>query len=268
MNLPAYLARIGFDAGINFDACVEPTVEVLFAIQRAHLLHVPFENFDIHLGRPIVLDEAALFDKIVTRRRGGFCYELNGLLAAALEEIGFHVVRLSAMAAEDDGGYSPDFDHLALQVHAQDDPETAYLVDVGWGNGPLEPLRMLDMREQRQQNRIFRLRPEGCHLVFEERGGRGLEGEGNASQAEFVRHYRFTLMPRVLADFAGMCSYHQTSPESIFTRKRMATIFTPGGRVTLSGTNLIETTPSGRTERELSPEEVGSVLRERFGLVL
>ena len=266
MNLSAYLARIGYSGP------VEPTFEVLCGIQQAHLLHVPFENFDIHLGTPIVLSEAVLYEKIVTRRRGGFCYELNGLLAAVLEQIGFRVIRLSAQGAEDDGGYSADFDHLALQVHALDDPETPFLVDVGWGNGPFEPLRLLDQEEQRQGGRkrntlrSFRLQPEGCHLVLEERGGRGLAGEGDASQADFVRHYRFTLTPHVLADFEGMCRYHQTSPDSIFTRKRMATLFTPEGRVTLSDLRLIETTAASRTEREVSPDEVSEVLLERFGL--
>ena len=85
-------------------------------MHRAHLLAVPFENLDIHLGRPISLDQDALFGKIVTRRRGGFCYELNGLFALLLRELGFEVTLLSAGVARADGGFGPEFDHLTLLV--------------------------------------------------------------------------------------------------------------------------------------------------------
>jgi N-hydroxyarylamine O-acetyltransferase len=75
MNVPAYLGRIGYNGSLA------PSIGVLRELHRAHLFSVPFENLDIHLGRPIVLDEARFFQKIVERRRGGFCYELNGLFA-------------------------------------------------------------------------------------------------------------------------------------------------------------------------------------------
>ena len=85
MNLQAYLHRI------NYRGEQTPTAATLCQLHRAHLLAAPFENLDIHLGRPIVLDQDALFDKIVRRRRGGFCYELNGLFALLLRELGFEV---------------------------------------------------------------------------------------------------------------------------------------------------------------------------------
>jgi len=91
MDVGAYLNRIGFDGAPRQRA------DTLRALHAAHLETVPFENLDIHLGRPIVLDEAAFFDKIVRRGRGGFCFELNGLFAALLRALGFDVTMLSGV---------------------------------------------------------------------------------------------------------------------------------------------------------------------------
>ena len=110
MDIHAYLSRIGYRGTL------EPSAATLHALQQAHLLAVPFENLDIHLGRPIVLDQTALFDKIVARRRGGFCYELNGLFAVLLRELGFEVTLLSAGVARASGGFGPEYDHLTLLV--------------------------------------------------------------------------------------------------------------------------------------------------------
>ena len=270
VNLSAFLERIAYSGSRR------PNLAVLRAVQQAHLLAVPFENLDIHLGRPISLDVTALFDKIVTRRRGGFCYELNGLLAEMLAALGFGVTRLSAMAAEDGGAFSADFDHLALCVTCPAEPGdagAAWLVDVGWGNGPRGPLRIAGWEEQAQPHpageRIFRLNPQDGYLVLEERGARGLQGEGQAGPDDWVRHYRFTLAARSLADFDAMCRYHQTDPGSIFTRQRIATRYTPTGRITLAGMKFIQMEDGRRSERLLEDEAAAQrVLRERFGLVL
>jgi N-hydroxyarylamine O-acetyltransferase len=259
IDLSAYLDRI------KYAGSVEPSAAVLCALQRAHLLAVPFENHDIHLGRTIRLDEDALFDKIVVRRRGGFCYELNGLFARLLEEIGFRVLRLSARGYNDDGSYGKEFDHLLLQVHAPDDPEVAWLVDVGWGDGPLQPLLLLEAGEQQQGGRAFQLQQDGEHLLLAEK----------KVDNTWLPFYRFTLQPYSLSDFAGMCDYHQRSPASIFTQKRLATVQRPDGRDTLSDLRLIVTHESGlrgsgqRDERILAGEaEVRQVLRDLFGIEL
>src|SRR6476660_7309603 len=120
MDVQAYLRRI------NYHGEQAPTAAVLRDLHRAHLLAVPFENLDIHLGRPIVLDQAALFDKIVRRRRGGFCYELNGLFGLMLRQLGFDVTLLAAGVARADGGFGPEFDHLTLLVRipAETTPDT------------------------------------------------------------------------------------------------------------------------------------------------
>jgi arylamine N-acetyltransferase len=129
LDADAYLDRIGFD---NQRPPV-PDAATLRALHRAHLLTVPFENLDIHLGRPIVLDLAALERKLVGERRGGFCYELNGTFAALLRQLGYEVWLLEARVRTSEGqGFGPPFDHLLLRVRCQDGPEE-WLADVGFG---------------------------------------------------------------------------------------------------------------------------------------
>src|SRR5512147_1356301 len=135
MDVQAYLRRIDYRGELD------PTAATLHALHRAHLLSVPFENLDIHLSRPIVLDQDALFDKIVTRRRGGFCYELNGLFALLLEQLGYKVTRLAARVVGTDDSLGPQFDHLTLQVQCPDESHSPWLADVGFGDSFLEPLR-------------------------------------------------------------------------------------------------------------------------------
>lgn len=254
MDIAAYLARIHYQGPLT------PNAAVLCALQRAHLYHVPFENLDIHLGRAIRLDEEALFNKIVTRRRGGFCYELNGLMARVLVKLGYAVDLLNARGVEDDGSYSREFDHLALRVRCPDDPHTAWLVDVGWGNGPLEPLVLGHANEQPQGERTFVLNPVGEYTMLIERV------VGSEGQPGWMRHYVFTPRAHAFEDFEECCRYHQTSPESMFTRKTLCTLFLPEGRVTLSDHRLILTRHGQREEHELSPEEEIQALLHWFAL--
>src|SRR3984893_16188417 len=147
MDIRAYLKRI------NYKGPVAPSAETLRLLQVAHLCTVPFENLSIHSGEPIVLDDQALFEKIIRRRRGGFCYELNGLFAALLRTLGFDVTMLSARVANDEGVFGPDFDHMTLQASLAD----PWLVDVGFGDSFLEPLRLDEESEQVQGSRAYRI---------------------------------------------------------------------------------------------------------------
>jgi N-hydroxyarylamine O-acetyltransferase len=256
MDVEAYLQRIryGRTAAPVSDL---PSVHLLRALHRAHLFTVPFENLDISRGREIVCDEARILYKIVNERRGGFCYELNGAFAALLRALGFRVTLLSGRVAREDGGDSPEFDHLTLRV----DVEEPWLADVGFGECFLEPLRLESGVEQEQGGRIYRLTSRSvANGVFD------LEV---MADGKWKREYAFTLQPRELSDFAGMCRYHQTSPESHFTRQRICTMATRQGRITLSDRKLIETTAGSRQETLLSGEEEWrGKLRELFGVVL
>jgi N-hydroxyarylamine O-acetyltransferase len=249
MNVQAYLQRINYTGPLN------PTAENLAGLHRAHLLAVPFENLDIHLGRPIVLDETSLFRKIVEERRGGFCYELNGLFAALLRRLGFNVTLLSARVSGDNNAFGPEFDHLTLLVQL----EERWLADVGFGECFREPLRLDQPGEQVQPLGAYRLTHAGDEWVYWERQ------EAMAWQPQ----YQFTLQPRRLADFAGMCRYQQTAPESHFTQKRICSLATPEGRVSLSDMRLIITANGRREEQELADQaEVEAALREWFGVEL
>jgi N-hydroxyarylamine O-acetyltransferase len=257
MNVEAYLHRIRYYAPLA-PAVDRPTIDLLRSLHRAHLLAVPFENLDISLGREIVCDEARILHKIVNEHRGGFCYELNGAFAALLRELGFRVTLLSARVALEDGGYSPEFDHLALRV----DLEESWLADVGFGECFMEPLRLAFRTEQQQGGKTYRLtsRPTEDGDVFD---------LAVLVESGWKPEYAFTLRPHQFADFAGMCRYHQTSPDSHFTRQRICSMATPEGRVTLSEEKLIETRTGSRQETFLTgKEEWRAKLRERFGVVL
>jgi len=246
--LSAYLERIAYRGPRD------ATVATLRALHLAHLYAVPFENLDIHLGQPIVLDQAALFDKIVTRRRGGFCYELNGMFCALLRALGFRVTMLAAGVAHETGGYGPEFDHMTLRV----DLDEPWLADVGFGQGFRLPLRLNETAPQEQDGYAYRIIGEGGYRVL----------QGRAAEGAWKPQYRFTPQPHVLSDYGECCLYHQTSPQSHFTQNRICTLATPDGRITLSGMRLIITSGAEKTERTLADAaEYAAVLRDLFGVV-
>jgi N-hydroxyarylamine O-acetyltransferase len=253
VDIPAYLQRI------RYHGSLKPTWETLRDLHLAHLYSVPFENLDISLGRPILLDEQRIFEKLVRRRRGGFCYELNGLFAALLTALGFQVTYLSASDAKEDGAYGPEFDHLVLLVTSPQDPATAWLADVGWGDTYRQPLLAHTPAEQAQDGRIYWLEPQGEYRLLWQR-----DADGTAE-----RQYRYTFQPRRFQDFAAICHYHQTSPESSFTRRRICTLALPGGRLTLSDMRLIVTLGGKRTERPVGEDgEYRRLLHDLFGVTL
>jgi N-hydroxyarylamine O-acetyltransferase len=247
MNVDAYLERIGYRGPLA------PTADSLRRLQVAHLLAVPFENLSVHAGEPVVLEDEALFEKVVGRRRGGFCYELNGLFAALLKGLGFRVEMLSAAVARRDGGFGPEFDHMALLVTLGE----RWLADVGFGDSFVEPLLVDERAEQAQGSRSFRIEEGGGRLVLLKREAGGA----------WEPQYRFGLEPHAYADYAEMCRFHQTSPESHFTRGRVCSRLTAEGRVTLSGLRLITTRGVEKVERDLGGEdEYEAALLEHFGV--
>jgi N-hydroxyarylamine O-acetyltransferase len=248
LDLSAYLDRIAYTGPLD------ATAEVLRDLHRAHLFSVPFENLDIALGRKIVCDKDAFLRKIVERRRGGFCYELNGAFAELLRAIGFRVTLLSARVPREDGSDGPDFDHLALRV----DLDQSWLADVGFGDSFLNPLQMGSYAEQSHDGRTYRVVESG-NLLHMER---------TEPAATWKRQYSATLTPRNLDEFAAMCHYHQTSPDSPFTRKSVCSKATPEGRVTVADRRLIITRSGIREERSIASDSEGrSTLEEYFDIV-
>lgn len=251
MDIQAYLQRL------NYDGPLETSAETLRRLQLAHLLAVPFENLSIHHREPILLSDDSLFEKIVTRRRGGFCYELNGLFAALLRGLGFDVKMLSAEVANGGGGFGPDFDHMTLLVTIGE----RWLADVGFGDSFIEPLRVDERGAQTQGSRAYRIAADNDFLIVEMRDAN--------SNDEWKPEYRFTLKPYEYPDYAGMCEFHQTSPESHFTKARICSRLTPNGRISISGTRLITTEDATRRERLIeNQEEYDELLRNDFGIIL
>lgn len=241
---------------IGYRGPVRPSVEVLRRLHLRHLLTVPFENLDIHLERPIVLSEAAFFDKIVTHHRGGFCYELNGSFAALLKAIGFRVTMLSASVARKDGRFTPDFDHMTLLVRLKE----RWLADVGFGDSFTEPKRLDTASPQEDNGKLYRVtRTDGGRMVlrWDEKG------------SSWEPQYRFSLRRRRLADFVPRCRWQETSPDSHFRKGRLITRLTPTGRVTLTDTKLIVARGSKRVERAVrSRNDFDRLLHRWFGLDL
>lgn len=264
MDIEKYLLRIG-----NL-VPVEPTLEALRCVHRSHLLSVPFENLTLHTGGRVQLDLPLLYEKIVNQRRGGFCYENNGLFSWLLSKMGFEVTLLSGQVRNHITlRFGPPFDHLISMVTLKGQ---RWLCDVGFGaSGFNIPLSLETNEPQQQGHRVYRIRKDKDVHFLEWQGeeDRGVNGE-------WTEIYKFTLEPRCLEDFIEMCGYHQSSPSSIFYCKSLCSILTPGGRVTYIGHKLITTVfPTDArgsvlktTTRELKDEEIPGVLEEQFGVVL
>ncbi|MFE3632902.1 arylamine N-acetyltransferase [Streptomyces cellostaticus] len=257
----AYLRRIGAARPQH------PTAEALRELHLRHLRTVPFENLSIHLGEEIVLEEERLLDKVVGRRRGGFCYELNGAFGALLAALGYEVALLAGRVYGEEGRLGIPYDHLALRVRAADG--TDWLADVGFGAHSHFPLAAAERGEQPDPGGTFRVTESGPDPA-------GVTGAGPATggaDLDVLRdgrpRYRLEQRPRALGDFAGGAWWHSTSPRSHFTRSLVCSRVTgDGGRITLSGRALTITAPGGRkeTREAATDEEVLALYREEFGI--
>lgn len=248
LDVDAYLRRIGVGERRR------PDLAWLGELQERHLLSVPFENLSVRGGEAIVLDEQRLFDKIVAGRRGGFCYELNGLFGWLLVQLNYVVGRVSAgVYNAERGEYGPPFDHMALIVHL----DRPYLVDVGFGDSARGPIAL----------------PHG--RTADVSGSYRLAGQEEPDQYVLERDaeggwrplYRFDGAPRALVEYAEMCRYHQTSPASSFTQRTVCTLATTDGRVTLSQEGLTVTQDGQKSRTPVdTADERQRLLVELFGM--
>jgi len=240
-RVDAYLERFGADRATPLDE-----------LQRRHLERVPFENLDIHLGQPITLTEDALFDKVVERKRGGFCYELNGVFGMLLEALGARVDLVGARVWVD-GAFGPPLDH-ALLIVTWPGAAARQLVDVGFGRFTVRPLQF-DGREPQIDD-------AGTFRITDVEESPGLVDVWNGDTPAC----RIDPRPLALADFAPMCWYQQTSPASHFTVGPTCSRLDGNGRVTIAGDLLIRTTGGERTETRLEGDEaILDAYDEHFG---
>jgi N-hydroxyarylamine O-acetyltransferase len=249
VDLGAYFARIGYSGSPKAD------LRTFRAIHRAHLAAIPYENLDVRLGRPGGLSPAVAYGKLVTRRRGGWCYEMNGVLAWALEEIGFSVTRLAGAVLREERGDAVIGNHMVLKV-ALDGRD--WLADVGLGDGLLEPIPIEagDHQVGGYDFRLERLDEQWWRLHNHPLGG--------------ARNFDFTLAPADAATLAGMCHWLRTSPDSIFTQAVLAYRHAPDGWVVVLGRILRilrRITPTTKRDHLIeSPQELVAILRTEFGL--
>ncbi|WP_141580008.1 arylamine N-acetyltransferase [Actinomadura sp. WMMA1423] len=262
LDLPAYLKRVGHDGDLA------PTGATLRALHREHVTSIPFENLEIMLGRPIDLSLDAVQAKLVGRPRGGYCYEHNRLFAAVLEKLGYEVTALAGRVTLGAEKVLPAT-HALLHVRPPDASrdEPAWLCDVGFGAGPLEPLRLVDGEEADQDGWGFRLR-QGRTVTAWTPNTTGWEMHQRGPEGWIQRH-TFVLSEAFRIDFEVGSYYVSTSPRSPFTTRPFAQRFSADALHVLDGTKLTLTRPDGNVEtRTLAPEDLPQALADDFGIVL
>lgn len=257
-QLDGYLARIGQPRSTH------PTLDALNALLAAQLDRIPFENVDVLLHRSIDIDLDAVFDKLVTRRRGGYCFEQNTLFAAALRGLGYDVTPLAARVRWNiDESIPTPQSHMLLRVRVD---HRDYMIDAGFG-GPNPPCA-LPLSGPAPDGLPYRLGSPPASAVAA--GALHLFDLEMRHGDEWIKLYRFDLSPQPWIDFEPRNWHVCTHPASIFRHRLMAARTDGPVRLTLSNDELTERTLDGQTthHRLETPHDVTAVLRDRFGLAL
>ena len=246
VHVTAYLRRIGLSAPVPIDR------NGLERLQRAHLTAVPFENLDVFYGRGVETGSDWSVPKVVERRRGGWCYELNGAFAALLEGIGFNVKRLGAFVLLD-GEAAEHPDHLTLEISL----ERPYLVDVGFGDSFIKPLPLDEGGPH-----------DGGTGYFSFQFAEDMTTLTTVTGSEFQPQYRFGPAPHDLGDFDRSSDLLQHDPEKSWTKGRLVTRLLDGGpdRVTLLEGRLKFRRNGTWTETPVAEEDWAAALDEWFGM--
>jgi N-hydroxyarylamine O-acetyltransferase len=246
VELQAYLDRIGYAGPVR------PDLATLRALHRAHLQAIPYENLDVQLGRPLTPDPAAAYDKIVRRRRGGWCYEMNGLFGWALDQVGFSVMRMAGAAMREVRGDSAIGNHLVLHVEIDGKP---WIADVGFGDGIPEPFPL----------KASALSCDGFDFRLEAMD----EGWWRFHNHEFggAKSFDFRAEPADPDLLAEKCAWLQAWEESTFRLNLIAQRWRGDEILQLLGRCVRHIRPGDRRERTIgSADELVAVLREEFTL--
>ncbi len=248
MKIDAYLDRIAYSGPMRKD------IATLTALHRAHLRAIPYENLDVQFGRPVTLELSAIFDTLVTRRRAGWCYEMNGLFGWALAELGFKVTRSAGAVMRQARGDEAIGNHLVLKVELE---EAIFLADVGFGDGPLDPIFIASgpFISSGFEFAVSRL-DDGWWRLHNHKSG------GAAS-------FDFNMKPADEALLAERCFWLQSSPESPCVQNAVLQHHSADGLWMMRGRVLRKVTPAAQKDYliESAAEYVG-VLAEVFGLRL
>lgn len=251
IDVQAYLERIGFDEKVTV------SLPCLQKLHKLNLLQIPFENLDMHIGRKITLNPAQFFDKIVHQKRGGFCFELNGLFYELLTHYKYSAKLISCRILDKkNDNFDDEFGHLALMVTLGN---KNFLCDVGFGELAFEPLEIQLNKIQEDSRGLFkfeRFNKEYLSLSVENK---------DAFQCKYI----FSPVARKLRDFEGMCLYHQTSPLSHFTQNKLISIPTEKGRISLTEKSLKIWSGNETKESAIrNNSEFNTALKKYFQIVL
>jgi N-hydroxyarylamine O-acetyltransferase len=246
VDVTKFLNRIGIYKSEN------PSLDFLTKIQNRHLLSIPFEDLDIPSKR-IELNLEKIYEKIILSKRGGFCYELNGLLHWLLTSINFKVDMLSARVFNSNKNeFGPEYDHLVLQVHLDKD----YLVDVGFGDSFRVPIQM-------PEGEVFDV--SGKYKIFNT--SENIFELRQKKEESWQPQYSFSTEPKQFNDFSEMCAFQQDSPTSHFRTRMVCTIATETGRITLSNNSLTITEGDKKDRIEFSDENIFyDLLKKHFAI--
>ena len=245
MDLDAYLRRIGLKGPLP------PTVETLQSVHRAQACAVPYEGLDIQLGVPLDLNPERIFDKLVTRGRGGWCYETNGLLAWALAKLGFDVRRCTAGVYRREKGDAALGNHLTLIVTL----EQEWLCDLGLGDALRGPVPLVEgiHKDGNLEFRLERL-PDGFWRFHNHAYGAPTSFDFRNAPADEALFHRQNV-------------FLQTDPQSYFVLNAEAIRMGPDHSLTLLGRVLRLATGHGMQKTLLNaPEELAEVLATQFGI--
>jgi N-hydroxyarylamine O-acetyltransferase len=251
MDISGYLRRI------NYNGIVYRDLETLRELQHNHVFAIPFETLDIHNQIPIFLQINFLYQKVISDRRGGYCYELNVLFHHLLNHCGFKVTMIAGRLHHGNNKYGRDFEHMALMVELNG---RKWLVDVGYGDFSLAPLAIAPGEIQSDGRNYYQIIDP---VTVDGRQYLGV-AKWNAGKQDFKMDYIFTLTPRVIEDFDAMNEFHQTSPESHFARGLICTLPTTEGRISLIKNKMIRTENGKRQIKIVQDEDHRDKLLEKY----
>ncbi|MET9961549.1 arylamine N-acetyltransferase [Streptomyces sp. NPDC006326] len=257
LDLDAYLERIGYAGPVGGGGELRADLPTLYAVHRAHTAAITFENLDVLLGRPVELGVKAIEDKLVHGRRGGYCYEQNSLLAAALERIGFEVSGRGARNRTR-GDSLLAVTHAVLVVTVEGEP---WLCDAGFGHqGPVEPVPLARPGTEVAQG-------EWTYTVRAEEDG--ILALCLLRDGAWRDLYAFSPQRYHPVDYVVLNHYSSSHPRSAFLGKVVVQLPGDGVRRALVGRELTRLYPDGRSERQsVEPAELLALLDREFGLRL
>ncbi|NXY24586.1 ARYL protein, partial [Atrichornis clamosus] len=276
MNIQEYLERISYSKPHK-----DADLETLTAIFQHHIQTIPFENLSMHCGEAIELDLQSTYNKIVRKKRGGWCLESNYLLFWALQELGYDICILGGNSYEPaERTYTADINHILLKVVIKGD---SYIADAGFGGAyqMWQPLMLISGKDQPQVPGIFRFMEDDGTWYFEKVKRKHYIPEQSDThfhstpELENIRKiYRFTLEPRHIDDFQELNAYLQVSPDNILQKKSICSLQTSTGLLALVGWTLSEMRYNYTEDTDLvnittlTDEEVEKTLKEKFNIVL